>query len=100
MKYRGRTEIIDSILQSVENRGATRTHIMYSAYLSYTQLKQYLTLLEKRQLIAFDEHRSHYVITEKGVKFRNSFEEISELVPSAEKRNGVAKGANGDGFSH
>ena len=48
MKYRSSTEIIDSMLRSIRS-GATKTHIMYRAYMSYSQLKEYLKLLEERQ---------------------------------------------------
>ncbi len=41
MKYRSRTEIVNSILNAA-NGGATKTKIMYNAFLSYNQLKDYL----------------------------------------------------------
>jgi predicted transcriptional regulator len=37
MKYRGRTEIVSNILDAANGR-ATKTKIMYKAYLSYAQL--------------------------------------------------------------
>ena len=77
MKYRGSTEIIDSILQTIEEGSGGRTHIMYRAYLSYSQLKTYLALLENRKLIVFDENTSRYVLTEKGAQFRNASPYIS-----------------------
>ncbi|MBV9667077.1 MAG: hypothetical protein JO327_02995, partial [Nitrososphaeraceae archaeon] len=43
MKNRSRTEIIASILQVISKRGSTRTKIMYGAFLSYTQLNDYLS---------------------------------------------------------
>ncbi|MFL6431808.1 MAG: winged helix-turn-helix domain-containing protein, partial [Nitrososphaeraceae archaeon] len=47
MKYRSRTDIVGLILEAA-NGGATKTRIMYKAFLSYAQLKEYLTvLLEK-----------------------------------------------------
>ena len=44
MKYRSRTEIVSMILDSA-NGGATKTKIMYNAFLSYNQLKEYLSVL-------------------------------------------------------
>jgi predicted transcriptional regulator len=38
MKYRSRTEIVCNILDAT-NGGATKTKIMYFAFLSYAQLK-------------------------------------------------------------
>ncbi|MFI5421115.1 MAG: winged helix-turn-helix domain-containing protein [Nitrososphaerales archaeon] len=91
MKYRGSTEIIDSILESIGNSGGTRTRIMYRAYLSYSQLKSYLALLENRSLVRFDENTNRFVLTEKGLKFRNAYGQISELVPNAVERNASSK---------
>jgi predicted transcriptional regulator len=81
MKYRSTTEIIDTMLRSVKS-GATKTSIMYRAYMSYAQLKEYLKLLEERHMIAFEPQSQLYHITEKGIRFINAYEKISELVPS------------------
>jgi predicted transcriptional regulator len=87
MKYRSSTEIIDTMLQSIGS-GATRTQIMYKSYLSYHQLKEYLNLLQERDMIAYQEGNQIYRITENGLKFMHAFEEIRELVPSL--RRGMA----------
>ncbi len=79
MKYRSRTEIVAMILDAVRT-GATKTKIMYKAYLSYTQVKEYLTFLQDNQLIAYEEGTQLYRISEKGYKFIHSYNEISELV--------------------
>lgn len=79
MKYRSSTEIIDTILRSLDS-GATRTRIMYRAYLSYSQLKEYLALLESRQLLKYEEGSQIYTITEKGLRFMNAYDDIRELV--------------------
>jgi predicted transcriptional regulator len=81
MKYRSSTEIIDSMLRSIRS-GATKTHIMYRAYMSYSQLKEYLKLLEERELITYDPASQLYLLTEKGLKFMNAYDRINELVPS------------------
>jgi predicted transcriptional regulator len=81
MKYRSSTEIIDSMLRSIRS-GATKTHIMYRAYMSYSQLKEYLKLLEERQLIKYEVGSQLYVLTEKGLRFMNAYDKINELVPS------------------
>jgi predicted transcriptional regulator len=52
MKYRSRTEIVSSILDAA-NGGATKTKIMYIAFLSYSQLKEYLSILIENNLIEF-----------------------------------------------
>ena len=52
MKYRSRTQLISMMLDAA-NGGATKTKIMYSAFLSYTQLKEYLFVLIKNNLIEY-----------------------------------------------
>ena len=88
MKYRSSTEIIDSMLRSIRS-GATKTHIMYRAYMSYSQLKEYLKLMEERQLIKYEPESQLYILTEKGLKFMNVYEKINELVPSINENKGV-----------
>jgi len=64
MKNRGRTEIVAMILESA-NEGATKTKIMYSAFLSYNQLKEYLTFLIENNLIEHLEGTQTLKTTEK-----------------------------------
>jgi predicted transcriptional regulator len=93
MKYRSSTEIIDSILHSID-AGATKTHIMYRAYLSYSQLKEYLKLLQERELIRYEEGSQLYLLTERGLRFINVYEEIKQLVPTADERNSASIKSN------
>ncbi len=53
---------------------------MYGATLSYAQLKEYLPGLEKSGLIAHNSDSQLYHLTEKGMHFLNSFEDIDELL--------------------
>ena len=64
--------------------GAAKTHIMYSAYMSFAQLKEYLKVLEEKELVRYDENSRLYRITERGLRFMNAYDEIRELfsVPS------------------
>jgi predicted transcriptional regulator len=53
MRYRTRTEIISQILEAAikttaNNYGVTKTQLMYMAYLSSAQLKEYLTILRRK----------------------------------------------------
>jgi predicted transcriptional regulator len=45
MKYRSRSDIVGLLLDAANGGGATKTKLMYKAYLSFNQLKEYLTLL-------------------------------------------------------
>lgn len=84
MKNRSRDEIIASILQVINTRGSTRTKIMYGAFLSYTQLNEYLSFLNELGLIKYQKNNhgsSHnIVITEKGMHFLNIYDRLSGMI--------------------
>jgi predicted transcriptional regulator len=67
MKYRSRTEIASQILEAA-NGGTTKTKIMYKAFLSYAQLKEYLGMLIQNDLMANDLEGT-YKTTSKGLRF-------------------------------
>ena len=85
MKYRSRTEIAAMILQAARV-GATKTKIMYKAYLSYAQVKEYLRFLQESNLIKYEEGTQIYKVTEKGRHFLQAYDEISDLIST--KSNG------------
>ena len=81
MKYRSRTEIVSMILEAA-NGGATKTKIMYKAFLSYAQLKEYLSVLIENNLIEYLEGSHIYKTSEKGFNLLKMHNEIGELLQS------------------
>jgi predicted transcriptional regulator len=79
MKYRSRTEIVAMILDST-NGGATKTKMMYKAFLSFHQLKEYLFVLIENDLIEYLNGTQTFRTTEKGLKFLKMHNEIGELL--------------------
>jgi predicted transcriptional regulator len=79
MKYRSRTEIVSMILESA-NGGATKTRIMYRAFLSYAQLREYLSVLIENNLLEYLEGTQTYKTTEKGFNLLKMHNEIGELL--------------------
>lgn len=67
------------ILQASMN-GATKTRLMYSAYLSYAQVQEYLQFLMERRLIGFEKETHAYKLTEQGLRFLRVYDEISAIV--------------------
>lgn len=76
------------ILESVRD-GATKTKIMYKAYLSYTLVKQYITFLQENELLRYEKLTKQYRITEKGIKFLHSYDQILELLSSKNKEKKI-----------
>jgi predicted transcriptional regulator len=79
MKYRSRTEIVSMILEAA-NGGATKTRIMYKAFLSYAQLREYLSVLIENNLLEYLEGTQTYRTTEKGFNLLRMHNEIGELL--------------------
>jgi predicted transcriptional regulator len=86
MKNRSSTEIINTVLESI-GPGSSKTRIMYQSYLSFTQLKDYLALLQDRDLVRYDESARLFFVTENGLRFMELFDELRKLVPNADERN-------------
>jgi predicted transcriptional regulator len=79
MKNRGRTELLATMLEAAKGK-ASKTKIMYSAFLSYQQLKEYLDILIENNLIEYLEGTQTYKTTEKGLSFLKMNNEIGELL--------------------
>jgi predicted transcriptional regulator len=79
LKYRSRTDIIHMILQAVPSNGATKTRIMYAAYLSYAQIKEYLVFLLSKDMLKYDKLTRIYSMTEKSVRFIQAYDRLSAM---------------------
>ena len=80
MKYRSRTEIVCNILDATNGGGANKTKIMYAAFLSYAQLKEYLSVLIENNLLEYLDGTQAFKTTEKGVNYLKTYNEIGELL--------------------
>ena len=80
MGNRSSTEIIANILD-VANGGETKIKIMYFAFLSHNQLKEYLSILIANNLIEYLEGTNKFKTTEKGLNYLKMYNEIRKLLP-------------------
>jgi predicted transcriptional regulator len=106
MKNRSKIDIIGHILESVnsatavgdidnDNNGVTKSKIMYTTFLSYPQLKEYLSLLlekgliEKYQKEAEEKGKQpssyYYRITYKGRRFLQICRDLNEMIMIAHR---------------
>ena len=84
MKYRSRSDIVSQMLEAASGGGATKTKIMYKAFLSYAQLKEYLAVLVENRLLEYDRGTETFKTTEKGNKFLNVSNQMGEFVAASE----------------
>ncbi|MDQ6667048.1 MAG: winged helix-turn-helix domain-containing protein [Thermoproteota archaeon] len=81
MKYRDRTEIITLILASASRmNGVLKTKIMYEAFLSFSQVEEYIALLLQNSLLEHDDLKKTYKTTEKGLRLLELCNSITEIV--------------------
>ena len=86
MGNRSRTEIVGNILDA-SNGGASKTKIMYTAFLSYNQLKEYLSVLIENNLIEYLDGTQTFKTTEKGLNFLKMHNEMGELLQTTFENN-------------
>ena len=97
MKYRSKNDIIGHILEAVNNsgnNGLTKSKIMYTVFLSYPQLQEYLSdLVEKGLIEEYQKNAArrkkdkgkqrssyYYRITDKGRRFLQIYRDLSEMM--------------------
>ena len=67
------------------NGGATKTKIMYTAFLSYGQLNEYLSILIENNLLEYVEGDNKFKTTEKGLNFLKMHNQMAELLKTTFK---------------
>ena len=81
MKYRSRSDIVGLLLDAANGGGATKTKLMYKAYLSFNQLREYLALLVENGLIEYEQGMRTYRTTEKGMRLLQIQNTMDEVAP-------------------
>jgi predicted transcriptional regulator len=75
---------VGNILDAANGR-ATKTKIMYKAFLSYGQLKEYLSVLIENNLIEYLDGTRTFKTTEKGLNYLKMQNEMGELLQTTIK---------------
>jgi len=81
MKYRSRSDIVRLLLDAANGGAATKTKLMYTTYLSFNQLKEYLAFLVGNDLIEYEVGHMTYRTTEKGMRLLYLQNKIDEVAP-------------------
>ncbi|MGC1928310.1 MAG: winged helix-turn-helix domain-containing protein [Candidatus Nitrosopolaris sp.] len=79
IRNRSRLDVIAAILTEVSLREATKTRIMYAAFLSSTQMREYVPFLLNNGLLTKVE-QSIYKITEKGMHFLRLCDQLNNMI--------------------
>jgi len=73
LKNRSKTDIVGLILEVA--------NVVYKAFLSSSQLKEYLAILTENSLLEFEEGGQFYRTTEKGIRFLQMYAQVHEMMP-------------------
>jgi predicted transcriptional regulator len=68
-------------LNAADGGGATKTKLMYGAFITFNQLKEYLSLLAENGLIQYEDGTNTLRTTGKGIHFLKLQNKIDELAP-------------------
>ena len=78
---RGFLEITAEILDSLSSSPLKKTHITFKCNLDSRAVTKYLTIMKASRLIDISEKdSSFYIITQKGLKYRNQFNSFVSMV--------------------
>jgi predicted transcriptional regulator len=80
MKPRDRNEIFAAILHTASTGNIRLTKIMYSSFLSYTQVVEYLQYLQDLQFLVYNTGYKSYSITPKGLRFLELHERMCQML--------------------
>jgi predicted transcriptional regulator len=84
MKYLETTlDIVSQILEvakSDSGDGATKNRLMYEVSISHTQLDEYVMMLTERDLLHYDRQMHTLRLTEKGLRFLKTYNEMYDMI--------------------
>ena len=89
MRNRQKDEIMRDILHTAQG-GAGITKIMFHAYLTHGQAKEYSQILVENALLELDGESGsmkQYRTTHKGIEYLAAIERMSEMLPIATRRS-------------
>ncbi len=81
MRHRSRIDIVGGILEAAnEKSGIKSSKIMYKAFLSFAQMKEYLRVLIENNLLRYDAYTQTFKTTEKGLRFLHSYNQMDDMI--------------------
>jgi predicted transcriptional regulator len=81
LKSRDREEILASVLMTSGSGGGARiTKIMFSSFLTHTQVLEYSKLLIGRGFLEYDRINKTFKTTPSGFEFLHLYEEMSQII--------------------
>lgn len=81
VRNRSRLDVIAAILRVLNDKDASKTRIMYGAYVSYAQIRGYIpSMLASGLLTITNGQHLVYRIKERGIRFLQLYERLNEMI--------------------
>ena len=77
--YRSKTEVVAAILTATKEKPLGKTRLMYTAYVSSLQLREYLAELQNKGLLSYDEVTRTFITTTHGGEYLKLYEAMDNL---------------------
>jgi predicted transcriptional regulator len=77
---------ISEILDAANGGSATKTKIMYRAFLSFRQMKEYARVLTENNLLNYDAYTQTFKTTEKGLRFLDTYNQMSDVMKTEQQQ--------------
>jgi predicted transcriptional regulator len=79
LKYRSRTDIVAANLE-IALDGVIKTKILYKAFLSFPQMKEYLAVLQEKGLLEHLAMDHEYRMTDKEKQFLKMYKDVGRMM--------------------
>ena len=90
MRHRSGIDIMGEILDAAnEKSGVGKSRIMYKAFLSYAQLKEYLPALTESRLLRYDIDTQTFKTTQKGLRFLDTYNQMDSMIKAVPQQEQV-----------
>jgi predicted transcriptional regulator len=89
MGNRSTIEIASDVLGAA-NGGTSKIQIMYRAFLSYNQMKEYVNFLTEKGLLVYDNQYGEVLMfrtTEKGFRFLEIYDRLEDIIKEDEEEH-------------
>jgi predicted transcriptional regulator len=80
VRHRDRIDIFSQILEAANGSDARKLKMMYKAKINYDQLREYLRVLTKNELLSYDLDTQTFKTTEKGLRFLDAYNKIGDVI--------------------
>lgn len=77
--YRSKTDVVAAILTATKEKPLGKTRLMYTAYVSSEQLREYLAELQNKGILFYNKGDRTFITTAQGKEYLELYEAMDSL---------------------